>query len=279
MITLKAWAKVNIGLRIIGKRDDGFHNIETTLLTINLADIMTFEQTELDIKIEAIDIEIPPEKNLCYLAADIFRKKFGLNKGVRIKLTKNIPIGGGLGGGSADAACVLKGINKLFELNVPDNELLEASREIGADVPFFIKGGAAHARGRGDELKYFKLPRMSLVIYWPGYPILTKWAYEEYDKTFLTPRPETDIIIEEQKGKKKKAKLSFNIVNDFEKVVFKKHPDLLNVKTNLLVSGAYIVTLSGSGSCILVVVDDKIRKGVLKYLEGIGAQYFEVVTI
>jgi 4-diphosphocytidyl-2-C-methyl-D-erythritol kinase len=279
MITLKAWAKVNIGLRIIGKRDDGFHNIETTLSTINLADIITFEQTESDIKIEAIGIEIAPEKNLCYLAADVFKKKFGLNKGVCIKLTKNIPIGGGLGGGSADAACVLKGINKLFELNVPDNELLEASREIGTDVPFFIKGGAAHARGRGDELKYFKLPRMSLVIYWPGYPILTKWAYEEYDKTFLTPRPETDIIVEEQKGKKKKAKPSFKVVNDFEKVVFKKHPDLLDVKTNLLVNGAYIVTLSGSGSCMFVVVDDKIRKGVLKYLDGIGAQYFEVVTI
>jgi 4-diphosphocytidyl-2C-methyl-D-erythritol kinase len=225
MITLKAWAKVNIGLRIIGKRDDGFHNIETTLSTINLADIITFEQTESDIKIEAIGIEIAPEKNLCYLAADVFKKKFGLNKGVCIKLTKNIPIGGGLGGGSADAACVLKGINKLFELNVPDNELLEASREIGTDVP------------------------------------------------------ETDIIVEEQKGKKKKAKPSFKVVNDFEKVVFKKHPDLLDVKTNLLVNGAYIVTLSGSGSCMFVVVDDKIRKGVLKYLDGIGAQYFEVVTI
>lgn len=279
MITLKARAKINIGLKIIGKRDDGFHNIETTLATINLSDIITLEEIKSDIRIEAIGIDCPPEENLCYLAADILVKRFGINKGVRINLTKNIPIGGGLGGGSADAAGVLKGIRELFNLNISDRDLVEVSKEIGSDVAFFIKEGAAYARGKGDELKYFKLPKMSLVIYWPGYPVLTKWAYEEYDKSLLTPPSETDIIIEAQKSKNKKARPIFGLVNDFEKVVFKKHPDLLDVKAHLLTTGAYIVGLSGSGSCIFVVVDEKTGKGVLKYLEGIGAQYFEVVTI
>ena len=279
MITLEARAKINIGLKIIGKRDDGFHNIETTLTTINLADIITFEEKGQEIEVVATGLDIPSDKNLCYIAARLFIENFNVKKGVRINLTKNIPIGSGLGGGSSDAACVLKGLNKLYDLNIPEQSLFEISRKIGSDVPFFIKGGAAYARGKGDELKYFKLPKMSLVIYWPGYPVLTKWAYEEYDKSLLTPPSETDIIIEAQKGKNKKARPIFELVNDFEKVVFKKHPDLLDVKTHLLATGAYVVTLSGSGSCIFVVVDEKTGKGVLKYLEGIGAQFFEVVTI
>lgn len=278
MITLKAWAKINMGLKILSKREDGFHNIETTLTTINLADILTFEENGSNIKIEAVGIDVPLEKNLCYIAADVFRKTFGLNNGVRITLTKNIPIGSGLGGGSADAACVLKGFNKLFDLNIPDSELVEAGKEIGSDVPFFIRGGAAYARGKGDELKYFKLPKMSLIIYWPGYPILTRWAYEEYDKTLLTPLPQTGIIKKDSKEKKKR-RIEFSLGNDFERIVFNKHPDLLDIKTHLLATGAYIVALSGSGSCIFVVVDEKTRKGVLKYLEGIGAQFFEVRTI
>ncbi|MGB3340807.1 MAG: 4-(cytidine 5'-diphospho)-2-C-methyl-D-erythritol kinase [bacterium] len=279
MITLKAWGKVNIGLKIVEKRKDGFHDIETTLTTINLADIITFEETEKEIEFVATGLDIPDDKNLCCVAARLFIEKFNVKKGVRINLTKNIPVGGGLGGGSSDAACVFRGLNKLYGVNVPEQSLFEISREIGSDVPFFIKGGAAYARGKGDELKFFKLPRMAMIIYWPGYPIMTKWAYEEYDKTLLTSQPETDIIVQEQKGKKKKSKPVFNLVNDFEEAVFKKHPDLLDVKTNLLGCGAYIVNLSGSGSCLFVVVDENIRKGVMQYLEGIGAQYFEVVTI
>lgn len=279
MITLEARAKINLGLNIIGKRDDGFHDIETTLTTINLADIITFEEKGQEIEVVATGLDIPSDKNLCYIAARLFIENFNVKKGVRINLTKNIPIGSGLGGGSSDAACVLNGLNKLYDVNIPEQSLFEISRKIGSDVPFFIRGGAAYARGKGDELKYFKLPKMSLVIYWPGYPVLTKWAYEEYDKSLLTPPSEADIIIEAQKGKNKKAKPIFELVNDFEKVVFKKHPDLLDVKTHLLATGAYVVTLSGSGSCIFVVVDEKTGKGVLKYLEGIGAQYFEVVTV
>ena len=279
MITLEARAKINIGLKIIGKRDDGFHDIETTLTTINLADIITFEEKGQEIEVVATGLDIPSDKNLCYIAATLFIENFDVKKGVRMNLTKNIPIGSGLGGGSSDAACVLNGLNKLYDLNIPEQSLFEISRKIGSDVPFFIRGGAAYARGKGDELKYFKLPKMSLVIYWPRYPVLTKWAYEEYDKNLLTPPSETDIMIEAQKGKNKKTRPIFELVNDFEKVVFKKHPDLLDVKTRLLATGAYIVVLSGSGSSIFVVVDEKTRKGVLTYLEGIGAQFFEVVTI
>jgi len=274
MIQLKAWAKINIGLKILNKREDGFHNIETTLSTINLADFITLQKTDAAIEIESQGCDCSVEDNLCYRAADLFRKKYNIKRGVKITLIKNIPIGGGLGGGSSDAACVLKGMRKLFELGASDDELMDVARQIGSDVPFFIKGGAAYTRGRGDELKFFKLPRMSLVLYYPGYPVSTKWAYEEYDKLILTPTIETDTI----KPKKKKKK-GFELENSFERVVFKKHPDLLDVKVGLLSTGTLMVLLSGSGSCLFTLVDESIRRKVIKYLEGIGAQFFEVSTI
>jgi len=274
---IKAYAKVNLGLRILNKREDGYHNIETTLTTINLADYINLKEMASGIVIEAEGLNVPTEENLCYRAALIFKKKYGIEKGVQIQLTKNIPVGGGLGGGSSDAACVLKGMRSLFNLNIPDEELMTLGNELGSDIPFFIKGGAAYARGRGDELKFFKLPRCSLVIYYPGYPISTKWAYEEYDKVILTLPAEMDIIRADKK--KKKIRKGFTLENDFEKVVFKNHPDLLDVKINLLAIGAFMVSLSGSGSCLFAVVDENSKKKVTNYLAGVGAHFFEVKTI
>jgi 4-diphosphocytidyl-2-C-methyl-D-erythritol kinase len=275
VISQKAWAKINIGLKILDKRDDGFHNIETTFAMINLSDLLTLEATGSGLVLEANIPAIKAEDNLCFRAAELFRRRYGITDGVRIRLIKNIPVGAGLGGGSSDAAATLKGLAKLFKMNIEDDKLISLAAEIGADVPFFTKGGAAYARGRGEELKYFKLPRMDLVLYYPGYPISTKWAYEEYDKTLLTPGVGPDSIVR----KKKKVRQGFALENDFEKVIFKYHPDLLDVKMNLLSTGVFFVSLSGSGSCLFAVVDESTRHKVIKYLDGIGAQYFEVNTI
>ncbi|MBE0432443.1 4-(cytidine 5'-diphospho)-2-C-methyl-D-erythritol kinase [candidate division WOR-3 bacterium] len=276
MISLKAWAKINIGLKILDKRDDGFHNIETTFATINLSDLLALEAAGSGVVVEANDPGIKEEDNLCFHAADLFRRRYGITEGVRIKLIKNIPIGAGLGGGSSDAAATMKGMARLFNMNIEDSEFMSLAAEIGADVPFFIKGGAAYARGRGEELKFFKLPCMEIVLYYPGYPISTKWAYDEYDKTMLTPGVDVDSIVQK---KKKKIRQGFALENDFEKVIFKFHPDLLDVKMSLLSAGGFFASLSGSGSCLFTMVDEGTRPKVVKYLEGIGAQYFEVNTI
>jgi 4-diphosphocytidyl-2-C-methyl-D-erythritol kinase len=276
MISIKAWAKINIGLKILNKRDDGFHNIETTLATINLSDMLTLEQIDSGLVVDAPNLEVKQEDNLCFRAADLFKRRYGIKEGVKIRLIKNIPIGAGLGGGSSDAAAVLGGMARLFSLHLDDKELMDLGTELGSDVPFFIKGGAAYARGRGDELKFFKLPYMKLVLYYPGYPISTKWAYEEYDRIMLTPVPDVDNI---SQGKKKKIRKGFELENHFEKVVFNRHPDLLDVKMNLLSTGVFFVSLSGSGSSIFAVVDETTRAKVIKYLDGIGAQYFEVDTL
>jgi 4-diphosphocytidyl-2-C-methyl-D-erythritol kinase len=280
MITIKAYAKVNIGLKILKKREDGYHTIETTLSTINLADIIEIETSSSGISVDAPGMDIPQEENLCYKAAAMLKEEFKLDRGVRIKLTKNIPIGGGLGGGSSDGAAVLKGVNKMFDLGLQDEDLIARSTKLGADVPFFIKGGAAYARGIGDELTYFSMPKMRLAIYYPGYPISTTWAYQEYDKIALTPLPETDIVESEMKPKKKKKmRIDFKLRNDFEKVVFKHHPDLIDIKSNLLIAGAFFISLSGSGSCIYTLLDERNRKHIIDYFTGIGAQFFEVNTV
>uniref|UniRef100_A0A7C4XLV3 4-diphosphocytidyl-2-C-methyl-D-erythritol kinase n=1 Tax=candidate division WOR-3 bacterium TaxID=2052148 RepID=A0A7C4XLV3_UNCW3 len=276
MIKLNAYAKINLGLKILEKREDGYHNIETTLTTINLSDKLLIEEIESGIEIKCPGLKIHEVDNLCFKAAQLFFSNYPVKRGVRITVQKNIPVGGGLGGGSSDGAGVLKGMNQLFGINASDEELMRISRNLGCDVPFFIKGGAAIARGVGDELKFFKLPKMNLIIYYPGYSVSTKWAYEEYDRSNLTATIEMDNIMIE---KKKKIRTGFNLENDFEKIVFKAHPDLLDVKNNLLGAGAYIVSLSGSGSCLYAVVDENIKKRVIKYLSGIGAMYFEVETI
>lgn len=280
MITVKAYAKVNIGLKILNKRDDGYHTIETTLSTINLSDIIEIEACSSGVTVDAPGVDIPEKENLCYKAAILVKKDAKIDQGVRIRLTKNIPIGGGLGGGSSDAAAVLKGVNKLFGLEISDEELMEKSLQLGADIPFFIKGGAAYARGTGEQLTFFNMPKMHLAIYYPGYPISTTWAYQEYDKITLTPLPETDIVEAELKGKKKKRlRIDFKLQNDFEKVVFKHHPELLDIKGNLLKAGAFFTSLSGSGSCIYTLLDERNKKNIFDYFTGIGAQYFEVYTV
>ncbi|UCF70003.1 MAG: 4-(cytidine 5'-diphospho)-2-C-methyl-D-erythritol kinase [candidate division WOR-3 bacterium] len=276
MISMKALAKVNVGLKILDKREDGFHNIETTLANINLSDFLTFEEIDTGLVVETKNLELKQEENLCYQSAELFIRRYGITKGLKIRLTKNIPAGAGLGGGSSDAAAVLKGMGRLFNMHIEDKELMEMGAEIGSDVPFFIKGGAAYAKGRGDDLRFFRLPRMELVLYYPGYPVSTKWAYEEYDKTVLTPQPDVDSI---SQGKKKKNRKGFELENSFEKVIFKYHPDLLDVKMNLLGAGVFFASLSGSGSCLYAVVDSNTRGKVTKYLDGIGATYFEVQTL
>lgn len=276
MIRLSARAKINIGLKILDKRPDGYHSIETTFSTISLSDAVMLEDRETSIEISCPGVNVPVEENLAYRAAVLLRDRCSVSRGCRIAIDKKIPVGGGLAGGSADAAAVLNGLNELWRLGLTKEQLMQAGQSLGCDVPFLIKGGAAYARGIGEELNFFSLPHMELIIYYPGYPISTKWAYEAFDNKVLTPVPNLDMI----SGKKKKpVRTGMMMGNDFEPVVFQRYPDLLDVKSHLLATGALLVSLSGSGSCIYATVDENSRKKAVKYLTGIGATYFEAVTV
>jgi 4-diphosphocytidyl-2-C-methyl-D-erythritol kinase len=281
MITRLARAKINLGLKIVNKREDGYHNIETTFTTISLADKLLFDEIEAGVEVRAPGLKLGQEENLCFKAAELFKSRYGLKKGVKITLQKNIPVGGGLGGGSSDAAETLKYLREMTGANVSDEELMALSRELGCDVPFFIRGGAAYARGLGEELKFFKMPKMSLLIYYPGYAIQTKWAYEEYDKRLLTPAVNLDTIAGDRKKKKveRTGFTGFGLHNDFEQVVFSTHPDLLDVKARLLATGVFMVSLSGSGSCLFAVVDEQTKIKAKNYLSDISAVFFEAESV
>ena len=177
---LKTPAKINWFLSITGKRNDGYHNILSLMQCIGLYDELTFEQSDgLDL---ISDMDISPEENLVFKAASALGKRVSCDKGAKISLKKNIPSGAGLGGGSSDAACTLKGLNMLWKLKLGSTELSSIAAEIGSDVPFFLQGPCALIEGRGEILKPLKVlfPTVLLLVK-PSVSVSTAWAYASYD--------------------------------------------------------------------------------------------------
>ena len=177
-ITYPAYAKINLGLNVLRKRDDGYHEIETIFQQIELADkieIVKMAGTDSKILIECAHPLVPNnEKNICYHAASSLLNKFGISQNLKITITKKIPVGAGLGGGSSDAAVVLKAINQLCEIGLNPAELQEIARGIGADVPFFFYGGTMLATGIGDILTPVALPlNYQCVLIYPDISIST----------------------------------------------------------------------------------------------------------
>jgi 4-diphosphocytidyl-2-C-methyl-D-erythritol kinase len=184
-MTYKSYAKINLGLEVLYKRTDGYHEINTLFHQICLADIIDIEPHN-SIKINCIpDLGIQQEQNLAFKACKLLQNNYDCKlKGAEIKIKKNIPTGAGLGGGSSNASTVLKGLNSMWNLNLSDTTLLDLAKELGSDVPFFIKGGTAIGKGRGEVLEFvdFKLPYHILLIF-PEVKISTKVAYEKLNRS------------------------------------------------------------------------------------------------
>src|SRR3989339_441994 len=183
-IKLKANAKINLFLDILNKRKDGYHNLKTVFQEVSLSDEIYIEQIEIGIKIVCNDPNIPTDsRNLVYKAADLIKKYSKIDKGIQIKITKGIPVGAGLGGGSSDAASVLKGLNKMWQLKLSKKVLINIAKKIGADVPFFIEGGRCSATGIGDILKPVSVKKKEwYVIVKPCFEISTKYVYSQLTK-------------------------------------------------------------------------------------------------
>jgi 4-diphosphocytidyl-2-C-methyl-D-erythritol kinase len=246
---MKSYAKINIGLNILYKRPDGYHNIETIFTPINIYDEIEFSECDEILIESSLDWLPTDEKNICYKAAKILRDKYAPGKGVRIKLTKKIPVGAGLGGGSSDGAAVLKELNSLWNLNLSYSDLCSIALSLGSDVPYFLKNGIAYAKGRGEILTYLdvELPYYVVIVY-PNLSVSTKWAYEKYiekenitesgyDKLIVTAIKDTRVFREKFK-------------NDFEEIVFKRYAGLISIKNVLYEKGAVYASLSGSGSSL-----------------------------
>jgi 4-diphosphocytidyl-2-C-methyl-D-erythritol kinase len=246
---MKAFGKVNIGLNILDKREDGYHNIETIFAPIDICDsIDLFESDEIVIETN-LDYLPTDERNICYKAAKILRDKYQPDEGVHIKLIKKIPIGAGLGGGSSDAAAVLNELNKMWKLNLLYDELFKIALSLGSDVPYFLKEGMAYALGRGEELTYIglKLPYYIVVVY-PNLSVSTKWAYEKYKEKENSKLVEYNKLI--QLAIKEPAIFREKFINDFEEIVFKRYAGLISIKNVLYEKNALFASLSGSGSAL-----------------------------
>lgn len=248
-IKLFSPAKINIGLRVLRKRVDGYHDIETIFHEVKLFDEIEMEIYD-EIEFESDSDEIPRGfENLCLKAVRIFFESFGIHSGVRIYLKKKIPVGAGLGGGSSNSATVLKGLNILFNVGADDDHLCELGSLIGSDVPFFIKGGTAYATGRGEIIEPIdvKVPYKIVIVY-PGVKISTAWAYENLKlKDHEGKESLKKIFVENVKNP---AALRELIGNDFEELVFSHYPVVEDVKRKLYKLGSVFSLMSGSGSAI-----------------------------
>jgi 4-diphosphocytidyl-2-C-methyl-D-erythritol kinase len=270
-------AKVNLGLWILRRREDGYHDVDTILQAINFEDELILEQAgspglELTTRGRAIP---GPGPNLIERAWSLVagRAEQSGACGVRVTLTKRIPIGAGLGGGSSDAAGFLAGVNRLLSLGIAEPELESLGSSLGADVPFFFRGGTARGRGRGDQLRQL-CPTMPfwVVLASPPLAISTSWAYGQV-KNDLTPRAEAGTLLASAVASQDWEGLVGALHNVFEDVVLPNFPSLAMLKRAMHVSGARKVLLAGSGSTLFGVVrsrDDALA--VAKGIAGSGAE-------
>lgn len=255
-MNLRAYAKVNIGLRILKKRPDGYHDIETIFRQINLYDELTLDPADSTTLVSSSP-DIPHDStNLCIRAAHLLQQQIRRDKGVAIRLTKHIPVGGGLGGGSSDAAMILVGLNKLWNVGMNNNELESIAAGLGSDVPFLIMGGTAAGTSRGEVLDHFelKMPYWMLTVT-PPIHISTGWAYSHvHVKDKIPPRDLRSVVEESIRNP---GVMRERITNDFESMVYKAHPQIQQIKDKLESSGALLAQLSGSGSSVFALFRDE----------------------
>jgi len=243
----RAYAKINLGLHITEKRTDGYHNIETVFHLIDLYDEIKFATSK---KIEVIsnndDVPGGPD-NLAHKAAALLQKHAGVTKGIKITITKNIPVGSGLGGGSSDAATVLRELPGFWKCKVAEKDLQNIALGIGSDVPYFLKKGTALGAGRGEKLEYFSLRiPYTILVCNPVIQVPTAWAYENCVPNKRT----TDFKKILAEGMKNPSTLTDKLFNDFEPVVFPHHPSIAQIKRAMADSGALFALMSGSGSTV-----------------------------
>ena len=280
--TLPAFAKINWFLRVLGKRDDRFHEICTAFQTISLHDKLTFSETE-EFVLTCDQPDIPvDERNLIFRAGVALREKFGIKKGARIHLEKQIPAPGGLGGGSSDAAIALLGLAKLWQIEIKFEELCEIGARLGSDVPFFFFGGTAFGRGRGTEIfPVDELEEKFMLVVAPKIDVPTAEAFAGLKALRLTNQS-TESILKHCRSEAEKLNLRQSVlINDFEPSVFKIQPEIKRVKEKLLELGASRALLSGSGASVFAVFDkQETRQTTLKALEDRhNWRMFAVATI
>ena len=264
--SLPSFAKINLGLRVIGRRADGFHDIFTVFQTVSLADELSFEPADR-MEVVCDDPGVPTDAtNLILRAA----KALNPDGGARISLVKRIPMGGGLGGGSSNAATALIGFNRLWQLGLNAGQLASIGAEIGSDVPFFLEGGTAIGVGRGTDVE--AIPDMGvpfMILIAPGSHVSTAAAYADLNAENLTNSDLNRILRVCRSEAESPDFLRSALINDFEPTVFAKFPEIGRAKQRLTELGASRALMSGSGSSVFGIFDkEETRQTAMKALDN-----------
>ncbi|GGH88322.1 4-(cytidine 5'-diphospho)-2-C-methyl-D-erythritol kinase [Pullulanibacillus pueri] len=274
----KAPAKINLSLDVLNKRPDGYHEVRMVMTTVDLADRIEFERLETDeIIVRSTSSYVPEdERNLAYKAAKLMKQTYGITSGVAIKIVKEIPVAAGLAGGSSDAAATIRGLNKLWKLNLKLNELMALGEKIGSDVPFCINGGTALATGRGEEIKRLPAPPSCwVVLAKPAVSVSTAETYRDLDlKDVQHPDVEGMIsAIRDQDYHQMCAQLG----NVLESVTIKKRPDVNQIKSLMVRMDADGVLMSGSGPTVFGLTRHESRLNrICNSLKGFCPNVFAV---
>lgn len=250
-ITIEAPAKVNLTLDVIGKRADGYHELETIMHPISLIDKITIEKAS-SIIVNSNSSLLPNDKsNLAYQAAELFFQKIGKKAGVKIFIEKNIPIGAGLAGGSTNAAAVLLGLNNLYQANLREKELWELACQLGSDVPFCLLNTTALAKGRGELLTPVESRlKLDFLLVKPSFSVVTKDIFSQFNLTKVKLNPDNMAFINAWHNQDIQS-LALEMVNVLETVTIEKYPEIGTIKLKMQELGAINAIMSGSGPSVL----------------------------
>lgn len=250
-IQIAAPAKINLFLEILGKRPDGYHEIETIMQEISLCDYISLEDYDKEVKFTCTNPKLPTgEDNLILKAVRLFQKELGIHRGVRIHLDKRIPIGAGLGGGSSDAVATLLGLNKLWHAGYDKKQLVILAEKLGSDTPFFVMGNTALCKGRGEVVIPYPLhAKYHYIIIYPKFEVSTATVYKNF-KINLTKNLKDVSVFLQSLMSGNPENLGAYLHNRLEEIVFRLYPNLGEIKRTLARFGFCGVLLSGSGSAL-----------------------------
>jgi 4-diphosphocytidyl-2-C-methyl-D-erythritol kinase len=279
-IEIDSYSKINLTLNILGKRQDGYHNIETIMQSINLADRIVIREGKEGVKIKCSHPLVPTDtQSLTYRSAEKILNRYRIKKGVKIEIDKKIPLASGMAGGSANSASILVGINKLFALNLSNKDLRQIGEELGMDVPFCIQNGTALAYHRGEKVTLLPPinPPLWIIVINPGFEIPTKWAYNNIDLGLIKREKNNTIAMLKALKEGRLEGIAENLFNSFEELIIKKYREIGKIKDRLIEEGVLGALMSGSGPTVFGIAQNK--EEALKVCEKLKSRYKSIWAV
>ena len=270
-LNYKARAKINLGLDVCRRLENGYHEVKMVMQTVDIYDELEFKKRndpDIILSVNSRDYLGDLENNLIFKAAKLMREWYNISQGIEIKLRKNIPVAAGMAGGSTDAAATMIAINEMFELGLSKEELMERAVSLGADIPFCILGGTALAQGIGEKLISLPAPpKASLLVVKPPIMVPTKWVYENLHLDKIEKHPDIDGMIDALKEGNLRG-ITERMENVMESVTEQAYPIITDIKKMMLGNGALNAVMSGSGPSIFgVFLDEETANTAAVYVD------------